>query len=275
MTITETAIATPSPDHIRSDLVAGVMRHNRRRRSRQRLASAVAVAAIGFGALNLIDTSEPAFAVTQQPNGIVEVEVFPELDDVDDLEEALADVGLEATIVNLASHPSLVGVVEVTGHENQSNGSMRSDDRTFTIDASQVTGPIEVLIYSDARGARYQAAPSVFSPGQELAGLHCAFDDRPLTTEVLEERANAAGIVDIEWWIFGETDPETFEIEADKFDDRPEGFVDGAHLIDEGTLTVFATIDDDRPAAQSIVMHDGTHRESNPECTPELATGWE
>lgn len=274
MTITDSSIASPSPDQVRSDLVAGVMRHNHRRRSRQRLAVAGAVAVIGFGSFGLIDTSDPAFAVMQQPNGLIEVEIFPELDEVDDLERALGDVGLEATIVNLAAHPSLVGVVEVTGHENQSNGSMRSDDGTFMIDPSQVTGPVEVLVYSDAGDAQYQAAPSVFSPGQELAGLHCAYDDRPLTTEALEQHATAAGIANIEWWIFGEMNADTFEVEADVFDDRPDGFVDGAHLIDEDTLTVFATIDNERPAAQSIVMYDGTHSESDPECTPELAARW-
>lgn len=274
MTTIDTATASALPDTLRSDLVAGVMKSNRRRR-RRRMGVVVVVSVFGFvGALSL-DTAEPAYAVMVAPNGVVEVEVFPELDDVDELQQALADVGLEASIVNLRAHPSLVGVVEVTGHENEAAGSMTATNGRFTIDAARVTGPVEVLIYSDAQGERYQAAPSVFSPGQELAGLHCAFDDGPLTTEVLEAHAAKGGLAQIEWTVFGVMDPDTFEIETETSNDRPEGVVHDAQRRDVEHLSVFVTADDDgRPATESIVMHDGTHSTDFVECTPEMAARW-
>ncbi len=274
MTMTDVAADSAAPDSLRSDLVAGVMKSNRRRR-RRRMVGIAGVGVFGFMGVLSIDSPEPAYAVMKAPNGVVEVEVFPELDDVDDLQQALADVGLEATVVNLRAHPSLVGVVEVTGHENQNSGAMTSTgDGRFSIDAAKVTGPVEVLIYSEAQGEQYQAAPSIFRPGQPLAGLHCAFNDGPLPTEVLETRAIEAGLTEFEWTVFGEMDPETFEIETKSSKDRPDGFVVGASMGDETTLSVFVSEDERAPATEVISMHDGTHRTESPECTPELAAPW-
>ncbi len=274
MTIIDVAAANDTPNTLRSDLVSGVMQFNKRRR-RRRMAGVAACGVLGFLGLAALDSPEPAYAITKAPNGVVEVEVFPELDDVADLERALAEVGLEATIINLRAHPSVVGVVEVTSHLDQNSGAMsRTEDGRFSIDAAKVAGTIEVLIYSDAQGERYQAAPSVFSPGQQLAGLHCAFEDRPLTTEVLEARAGEVGLTDIEWTVFGDMDPETFEIETESPSDRPVGFVEGAQMRDVTTLSVFVSADNQRPAAEIVVMHDGTHRTELPECTADLAAPW-
>ena len=272
MTLTDTAL-----DDMRHELIRGVARNNRRR-SRRKMAAIAPVAALGIavGAVVRQGDNNPAYALTKLQDGTIRVEVFPEFDDVEALESSLRDVGLEAVVIRLRSDPSLEGVVEVSSHANEESGALAFENGEFLIDVGTVQGEVEILIYSATEaGDDYQAAASVFAPDQKLAGLHCAYPDEPLTTTDLEERARAAGIADLTWTVFGDVDAETGSVEAEDFEQRPEGVVTGAQMLNVDTLQVWVSAGDGRPAADTIVMSDGTHYRPVPVCTPELASSWE
>lgn len=272
MTITDTTL-----NEVRSNLVSGIARHNRRR-SRRKLAAFAPVAAIAI-AIGLVVAQgdpSPAFALTELGDGTLRVEVFPEFDDVDDLQSSLQDAGLDAVVIQLRAHPSLEGVIEVSSHANEASGALEFDDGEFVIDVAEVEGEVEILIYSPADpGADYQVAPSVFAPDQALGGLHCAYPDQALSTAELEQRASDAGITKLTWTVFGEMEAETGTVDIEDFDQRPDGFVTGAQMRNADTLRVMVSTADIGPAADTINMSDGTHYRPTPTCTPELAANWD
>ncbi len=272
MTLSDTTL-----EALRTDLVSSIGVHNRRRSRRRMIAALPALALVGaVGLLLSRDGDTPAYALTSRADGTIRVQVFPDFDDVEDLQASLAEHGLEALVIQIRSHPSLEGVVEVVSHSNEATGALEFDDGDFVIDVTAVSGEIEILIYSPTEdGETYQAAPSVFAPGQEFAGLHCAYADRPLTTTDFEDRLSEAGIVDIRWIVFDGVDHDDGSIDAEEFDDRPEGVVTGAQMNDPNRLLVFVDPDGSRPAANTISMNDGTHYHDRPACTPELADRWE
>lgn len=263
-------------DALRTDLIAGINASNRRRR-RRRMVAAVPVLAVlgGIGLVMREGEQAPAYAMAQHPDGTVRVQVFPDFDDVDGLRDSLRDVGLDASLIHLRSHPSIDGIVEVVSHDNEDSRAFKFDNGEFVIDAGMARGSIEILIYGGvAEGEDYQASPSVFYPEQTLAGLHCAYSDRPLPTADFDERLDEVGEFEVKWTIFGESDPETGSIDHEDFDERPDGFVTGAAWSNSDTVWVFVAPDTAEPAADSITMHDGTHYGERPVCTPELAEAW-
>lgn len=266
---------------IRADLIAGIDRHNRRRRHRPRVAAlailAASVAVIATAALVFTgDNATAAHTVTAQPDGTIRIEVFPDFGDVTALETDLAAVGLDTVVIALRAHPSLQGVVEVVSHTNTGSGALAFDDGQFEIHPDQVSGEIEILIYSPTpAGERYQAAPSIFAPGQPLAGLHCAYPDRPLPATELAERLDNTELDTIEWTVI-DRDPTNERIDASEHTTPPDGNVLDAQQRDPHTVAVFVTTNTPGPsAATSITMHDGTHYGPRPACTPELANPWQ
>lgn len=271
MTLTESAT-----EAIRSDLITGIETTNRHRRKRYRnvvLAPLLAVVATAGFYLSIGDP-EPAFALMQAADGTIRVEVYPDFDQVDELQQALDDAGLETIIVHLKGHPSLDGLVEVTSHGNEQSEVFEFDNGEFVIEPASVQGNIEILIYSAAaEGEPYQFAPSIFSSGQELAGLPCAYSEGPLSTAELELRANQVGITDIEWVLFDRSAPEETGSESAE---RPiDAAVLDAGLASAQTLRVIASMEVDGPASETLRMTDGTHHRESIVCTPELAAQWE
>lgn len=274
MTMTDARI-----DDIRDGLVTGIRASNHRRARRQRSLIAAPLLAL-VAATGLILRSgdgEAAYALFQRADGTIRVEVFPDFIDVAPLQNDLADLGLQTAVVHLRAHPSLEGVVEVVSHDNSASGAVEFDDGEFVLDVASADGVIEILIYSATDpGDDYQASPSLFAPGQELGGLHCAYVDSGLTTAEFQSRARAAGISNFRWTTFGEVDEETGSIDFEESGDRPEGFVTGAQLKNHDTVDVFLhEVPADESAADVITMGDGTHYRPTPECTPELASSWE
>lgn len=272
MTLTETDL-----QGIRTELVSGIAQSNRRRTRRRMVAAVPALALVAMAGVVIADSGDnPAHALERQTDGTIRVEIYPDFDDVDALRDDLGGAGLDVAVIQLRAHQSLEGVVEIASHENTASGALEFQGSEFVIDPEAVTGEIEVLIYSPTNtGDTYQAAPSVFAPGQELAGLHCALSDRPLTTQGLEDRATDAGVSGFVWTTFGEIDEVSGLVDFTESEVRPDGFVTGARMRDELTMDVFVSSDDDTPAAASIVMTDGTHYRETPECSPELAAAWE
>lgn len=274
MTMTETRI-----DDLRDGLVTGIRASNHRRARRQRalFATPLLVLVAAAGLILRSGDGKAAYALLERADGTVRVEVFPDFDDVDALQNDLADLGLQATVVHLRAHPSLEGVVEVVSHDNSASGAAEFDGGEFILDVATADGLIEILIYAATdSGDDYQASPSLFAPGQELGGLHCAYTDGGLTTAEFEAHARAAGISNFRWTTFGEVDEQTNSIDFNESGDRPEGIVSGAQLRSTDTADVF--IDEKSapaPAADSITMGDGTHYRPVPTCTPELAEPWE
>lgn len=269
MTLTDETLQS-----LRNSLVAGIDGHNRRRRSRRRIAVGVPVLAMAVTAGLTLSNGEDnsAFALTKAPDGSIRVEVYPSFDEVDGLEDALTDAGLEVDIIHLRSHPALDGVIEVSSHNNENSGALEFDNGEFVIDAGAVEGPIEILIYSTAEeGRTYQAAPSVFAPGQELGGLPCAYPDSPLSTADLERRAREVGIDDIVWVLFDEPGPGATASEPER---RPDGVVAGAQMRNATTLSVTVYPKFGLPAAESLSLSSGAHFRDVPTCTPELAARW-
>lgn len=271
MTLTETELYS-----IETDLVAGVTHHNRRRRQRYTMAAVPVVAVIaGVGAVLVSGDDKPAYAMIQRPEGVIEVEILPDFDDAETLRSDLVAAGLDAAVVQLRAHPSLDGVAEVVSHDNEPGTAMEFSGSRFSIDVGQADGLVEILLYTEAdSGEDYQAAPSLFAPGQALGGMHCAYTDAPLSTEAVETALNEAGYNNIEWTVFGAVDAETGYVPSEDHDDRPEGFVTNVELRNESTVFV-GVQEETGPAADTIVMHDGTHYRQRPVCTPELAEPWQ
>lgn len=271
MTITDSTL-----DRIKTDLVSGIETHQRRR-SRRRIAATVPVLGliIGTGLVLASADDNPAYALTQRADGTIRVEVFPEFDDVDSLQDELHNAGLDAVVVQLRAHPSLEGIVEVSSHNNEASGAIEFSDAEFLIDIGNVEGEIEILIYSPtAAGDTYGVSPSIFAPDQPLAGLHCTYTNDVMPTSELEMRASEAGVTNFVWTVFGEID-EDGSVEFKDSDERPDGVVSGASMRDEKTLHVSVTPTSDQPAASAISMNDGTHYRVVPTCTEDLAARWE
>jgi len=271
VTFTDTTIA-----NIRAELVTGIERNNRRRQRSGRLVAAAAVllAVLVAGAVLAVGEQRPAYAVSREPDGTLRVEVFPDFDEVDELQASLAEVGLDATVVHLRGHPSLDGFVEVASHNNERNGAFLFDDGMFEIDVANAESPIEILIYTAAEeGQTYQFAPSIFALGQPLEGLPCAYSDAPLTTTELERRAATVGLSDILWTYF--ENPAPGATGSEDLTEAPNGVVVSAQLHDVDTLRVIAVPNVDEPAAETLVMSDGTHYQPASVCTPELAALWD
>ncbi len=271
MTLTESEL-----NNIGTELVAGVNRHRIRRRRRYAVAAIPVIGVlVGVGAVASGGDHTPAYALTHGADGIIEVEIFPDFDDAEALASDLTDAGLDVEVVQLRADPSLDGVAEVVSHDNEGTAAMEFEGSAFRIDAVEVEGLVEILLYTRAEpGEDYQASPSLFAPDQPLAGMHCAYPDRPLSTDEVERALADAGLVDVEWTVFEDHDPETGAIEARDHEDRPEGFVTGASLRNETTVFV-AVAEETGPAATTIVMDDGTHYRDRPQCTAELAARWE
>lgn len=271
MTVTESTLAT-----IKSDLVAGIEQYNRRR-TRRWMAAAIPIVALvataGFVATS--DSDNATYALTEQPDGTILVDVFPDFDDVDSLERDLEEAGLQVVVIRFRAAPSLEGVVEVSSHDNEASGAIEFQGGQFAIDTAAVDGEIEILIYSPTKpGDDFQVSPSVFAPGQAFEGLHCAYPNAPLTAEDFEARAAAAGISNIDWMSFDETDPDTGSFEVTEYDEQPGGVITGAQMRNADTMEVFVDLKAQAPAANTISMSDGTHYRTVPSCTPELAARW-
>lgn len=272
MTVTESTL-----QDIKSDLVSGIEQHNRRRTRRWMAAAVPAVALIATaGLIANNDSDSPTYALTERPDGTIHVEVYPDFDDVDSLENDLKQAGLEVVVIQLRAAPSLEGVIEVSSHANETSGAIEFQEGQFAIDTAAVDGEIEILIYSPTTpGDDYQASPSVFAPGQTFEGLQCAYPTTPLTAADFEARAIAAGVSNINWTSFSDIDPETGSVEVTEYDEQPGGVVSGAQMRNADTMDVFIDLDSQTPAATAISMSDGTHYRSIPSCTPELAASWE
>lgn len=272
MTITDQAL-----DDIKTDLISGIRLHNRQR-SRRRIAAMVPVLGL-LAAAGLVVASgddQPAYAFNQRADGTIRVEVFPDFDDVGALQRDLRAAGLDAVVVQLRAHPSLEGLVEVVSHDNEASGAVEIDGAEFVIDIGAVDGEIEILVYSATEaGGQYQVSPSVFAPGEPLAGLHCASTSGPLLSDEFARRAGAAGIERFAWTVFGSVDDETQSIEFTEHAERPDGAIVGAQMRDAETVQVFLEPTATEPAAVGISMHDGTHDREVPSCTPALAAAWE
>lgn len=270
-------VAESTLDTIKTDLVSGIKQHNRRRNHRRMATAASVLGLIAAAGIVLTNGSDNlAYALTEQPDGTISVQVFPDFDDVGSLQSDLEDAGLQAVVLQLRADPSLEGVVEVSIHYNEASGALEFQDGEFVIDVGAVQGEIEILIYSPTGSSDdYGASPSVFAPGQQFQGLHCAYPNAPLTSADFEARARAAGVSNITWMSFGDIDPDTGSVEATDYDEQPGGVVIGAQMRNPDTMQVVVDLDSQAPAATTISMNDGTHYRPVPTCTPELAALWE
>lgn len=272
MTVTESTL-----DNIKTDLMSGIEQHNRRSKRRWMAAAVPAVALIAtVGLIASNDSDNPTYALTEQPDGTLLVEVYPDFDDVESLESDLEQAGLDVVVIQIRAAPSLEGVVEIASHDNEASGAIEFQEGRFAIDTGAADGEIEILIYSPTKpGDDYQASPSVFASGQAFEGLQCAYPTTPLTAADFEARAISAGVSNIHWTSFGDIGPETGSIDFTEHDDQPGGVVTGAQMRNTDTMDVFIDLDSQTPAASTISMSDGTHYRSFPSCTPELAARWE
>ena len=255
--------------HIRSDLLAGITNANQQRRWRRWSVAAVGpIAALTIGTVAITSPSRAAaFELIEEPNGTISVDILPEFSEIEALQEELEEAGVESSVVALHAPPQLEGLVEVVSHDNTASGAAEHRDGNFVIDIPNLIGEIEILVYSvTPEGERYQAAPSLFRDGEPLARRHCEFNDAPIQTEQVATWLEDIGIEKVEWTVFGETNPDTFEIEFEDFEERPEGYVTGAQLIAADTVWVAVSQTNSDAARNTIAMHDGTHEVASPTC---------
>lgn len=159
-----------------------------------RLVAGIAAVAMALVlAPGVFTEGDQAFAVRQLPNGVIEVDASPQFRDGDALAAELGEFGIDVEITTVPSSPSLVGEVEVFapgGGEYIPEGISFGADGTadvfrLQIDPALFKEELVLRIYAAAEnGEPYEAATSVFQPGEVLGGLHCALGE-PLRAELV------------------------------------------------------------------------------------------
>ena len=216
----------------------------------------------------------PAFAVRQLSNGLIEVNAGGQFRDGQALAVELRAYGIDVKITPIPSSPTAVGKVEVFapgGGDYIPEGLTFGQDGTsdvfnWTIDPDLFTEQLTIEMHVAARpGETYVIAEEVFEPGEVLAGLQCALGE-PLRAEDVAPYLAKLGVTPV-WLIKSPTDDPTITYEK-QIQEVPHGEVLSGHALDDSTV-------------QLTVLPDGvtlpetyTPHLSDVPCTPEQAAAW-
>ncbi|CAN5131453.1 hypothetical protein BH23ACT9_BH23ACT9_25870 [soil metagenome] len=252
------------------------------------LAAAAVVGLIALGVLivpSLLpggQAAPAAYAVQETADGRIHVRVDADFDQSERLRRELADRGVDVVVVDIASHPSLVGTVEFPSHQLPPDGTEIGEGE-FWIDPAEFTGQVEMLVYRAVQpDERWSQSPSVFNPDEPLGGLPC-LSEGPMEATVLQAAADELGLT-VEWQTLS-GNPVTLDlgdtVSLQPEDRQPDGQVWEAHRVAPDVIQ--ATV---LPAAMAQQEGDlpppsmglNTHVEqvegSAPVCTAELAARW-
>ena len=247
-------------------------------RSRRALAVAgvLVVAAVSAVLTGVVPgTDNRAYAVRELPNGVIEIENVADIRDVRGLEAELREFGVDVEIVTETASPSLVGQAQANAlglGDRRLPGLEFGEDGTrdvfrWRIDPRVFHDKITITLFVQPReGESYLNSTAVFSPGEVLAGLHCALGE-PVRAADVAERLPSLGITPI-WTVHYPTDDPSIG-RFERVDEVPTGEVLSGHAIDESTVE-FDVVEDEVALPKSM-------REpmlSDAPCTKEQAARW-
>jgi hypothetical protein len=251
----------------------------------------LAVATSGVAALALAlvvapglsrDSGQPAFALRELEDGVIEVRWFERDLDGDALAAELAEFGVEVDVERMSASPSLVGRAEAfVGSDSELPLRDRSG---ITLLDAEGSLPYRVLIDPDEfdgevlirflvepnPGDAYTMAEEVFKPGEVLGGLHCALGE-PLRAEELVPYLDALDLEVVWTTVTPHRDGEDDMVRHEESEVVPDGEVMGGHAIEAGAISLEVRPD----GVRFPNPDDGTSRLSNLPCTPEQAAAWD
>lgn len=244
----------------------------RGRRLQLALAAAAIMLAIGVG-VTLSTLSEPAYAISQRDDGLIEVNVLPDFRDGDALARDLRQLGIDTVVAIVPASPSMIGQVELfavegglaSGIELGADGTTGAFD--WTIDPAVFEGTLQVTVYVEADdGEPFGAAQEIFEPGEKLAGLQCALGE-PMRAAEVDQYLVQVGITPI-WSVVTQTEDPSIT-NSTIADSVPAGTIITGHAVDNDTVAFDVLLDGDTlaiPSAGGI---------SDTPCTPEAANAWD
>ncbi len=282
----ETRLLTELTDVVedRRHLAATERTVDRPRRTRLAVATAgVAAAALALAIAPGLtgDAGQPAYAIRELPNGVIEVRWFDRDLDGEALAAELAEFGVEVVVERMYASPSLVGQSEVfVGTDSELPLQDRSGitlpdpegSPTFRvlIDPDEYDGEVTIrFLVEPPPGEAYTMAQEVFEPGEALGGLHCALGE-PFRAEQLVPYLDDLDL-SVVWETIGPDpggDPETAR--SEKVDDVPDGEVMWGYAVDDHTVRLEVQLDDARLDPELWPP-----RLSDDPCTPDQAAAWD
>ncbi len=246
-------------------------RSRRRRPMIMATAAAAAALVIGVG-LTLARTPDPAYAISESPDGIIQVNVLADFRDGDALARDLRDRGIDAQVETVPASPSMVGTVELGTMDGPAAGIQTAGpDGTnevfdWTIDPAVFTGTLSVTVFVEAEdGETFGAAQEIFEPGEKLDGLHCALGEPMRATDV-DRYLSRAGLT-AQWSIITPTSDPSVTNSA-QVDEVPSGTVLSGYAVDNANARF-----DVLPDGQTLDFDHAGYISDFP-CTPEAAAKW-
>jgi hypothetical protein len=236
--------ASPTPALTASD-TRGTKRWNL-----PRIAAAVAVTAAALVVVQgVFSFGDPAFAVRQLRDGLIEVNASGDFRNGDALAAELKAYGIDVEIVTTPASPSSVGRVAVFapgGGDYIPDGLTMGKEGTpdvfnWTIDPDAFTETLTIEMQVAAKeGEPYVIAEEVFEPGEALGGLHCALG-QPVRAEDVQPFLDDLGISPI-WLVISPTADPT-AIQEDQVDDTPAGQIMWGYSKDATTVQLSVLTD--------------------------------
>lgn len=234
-------------------------------------AAAFAALAIGIGS-TLTGSPEPAYAISETPDGLIQVDVLAEFRDGDALARDLGDRGIDTEVENVPASPSMVGTVELGTTDGPAAGIQPGGaDGTsgvfdWTIDPTVFTGTLSVRVFVEADdGEPFGAAQEVFEPGEKLGGLQCALGE-PMRAADVARHLDRADLT-AQWSIVTPTDDASVT-NTTQVEEVPNGVVLSGYAIDNSTVR-FDVLED----GQTLASGSAGYISDFP-CTPEAAAAW-
>ncbi len=223
-------------------------------------AAAAASVAAGLVVVGVPGNSDRAYAFRQLEDGRIVIDWMAKRHGGRELVEDLRDYGLDVQIVQeVPASPSMVGIVQPQNlNTDEANprawppgvtiGGPDGSPKVFTwiIDPALFDTTIPVHLYvATPPGADYQAAESVFHPGEPLADARCSLP-QPLQPSEAAALADGAGLT-VTWTIETPTDADanTWTGEFRPSPTMPAGTVVGDQQINDDTVDFTV-----RPAGQ-------------------------
>lgn len=240
-----------------------------------RVAAAAAVTAAALVVIQgVISLADPAFAVRELQNGLIEVNASDDFRSGDALAAELSAYGIDVDIVTTPASPSSVGRVAVFapgGGEYIPDGLTIGQEGTpdvfnWTMDPETFTETLTIEMHVAAQeGEPYVIAEGVFEPGEALGGLHCALG-QPVRAEDVQPYLADLDITPI-WLVISPTEDPTV-IHEEQVSATPAGQIMWGYSKDATTVELSVLPDG------TTLSPDHQQRLSDKPCSSDQAEAW-
>jgi hypothetical protein len=235
------------------------------------LAVAAAIALVAGPALR--GGGNPAFAIRELADGVIEVTYQGDLRDGRALEAELRSFGVDVAIVAVPASPSAVGrvaAIEQPDGVAQPGFAWGADGAAvaFTIDPAVFRDTIILHLAVEAlAGEPYQMSEEVFEPGEVLGGLHCALGE-PIRAAALAPYLDELG-QGARWLVASPVAGEPDSLRTGEVTEVPDGEVLWGYSTDASTVEFTV-----RPDGVGLSEH-WPPRLSDIPCSTLDASGWD